>query len=89
MKTDKKPTYTTRGDVCHGCDHAHRTIAAARQCIDRQQARIARGTARYQIPRDYWHEPRARSLAEVRVRTARGGVAVHHQPLYLMRVEAS
>ena len=43
MKTDKKPTYTTRGDVCHGCDHAHRTIAAARQCIDRQQARIARG----------------------------------------------
>lgn len=43
MKTDKKPTYTTR----------------------------------------------ARSLAEVRVRTARGGVAVHHQPLCLMRVEAS
>lgn len=45
--------------------------------------------ARYQIPRDYWHEPRARSLAEVRVRTARGGVAVHHQPLCLMRVEAA
>jgi len=45
--------------------------------------------ARYQIPRDYWHEPRARCLAEVRVKTARGGVAVQDQPLCLMRVEAA
>ena len=42
--------------------------------------------ARHQIPRDYWHEPRARSLAVCRVKVASGRVAVHHQPYCLIRV---
>lgn len=36
-------TYTTKGNVCGGCGHAHRSIATALACADRHQAAIVRG----------------------------------------------
>lgn len=37
------PRYTTHGDVCGGCDHAHESLAAAQACADAHQRRIRRG----------------------------------------------
>jgi hypothetical protein len=34
--------YGTRGDICHGCDHKHRTLEAALACLGRQQDAIVR-----------------------------------------------
>jgi len=36
-------TYVSTGDVRGACDHAHRSIAAAIACQDRDQTRAARG----------------------------------------------
>lgn len=39
-------TYTTRGDVCGGCDHTHRTLQAAQACADKHHAAIVRHNTR-------------------------------------------
>lgn len=35
--------YTTKGSVCGGCGHAHKTIRAALACADRHHAAVRRG----------------------------------------------
>ena len=42
-------TYTTNGSVCGSCGHAHRTVRAAVECLERHQRAVmaANGPSSY------------------------------------------
>ena len=46
-------TYTTKGDVCGSCDHAHKSLTTAQACADRHGAAIARGNSSGSLTRAY------------------------------------